>query len=131
MAVFALSNVFAAYQLAANTGFVERLPNEKESEVVPVRLPSAAASVKVPVAGMTRLLNVATPLTAATDAVVPPPKNMPPLSVTVTVEVSPVATLPKPSSRETCTAGLIDWPATPLLGACVYASFVAVAMMSN
>jgi hypothetical protein len=29
MAVFALSNVFAVYQIAANTAFVERLPNEK------------------------------------------------------------------------------------------------------
>ena len=32
MAVFALSNVFAAYQVAANTGFVERLPNERRAQ---------------------------------------------------------------------------------------------------
>jgi hypothetical protein len=32
MAVFALSNVFAVYQVAANTGFVERLPNEKRAQ---------------------------------------------------------------------------------------------------
>jgi hypothetical protein len=32
MAVFALSNVFAAYQVAASTEFVERLPNEKRAQ---------------------------------------------------------------------------------------------------
>jgi predicted MFS family arabinose efflux permease len=32
MAIFALSNVFAVYQVAANTGFVERLPNEKRAQ---------------------------------------------------------------------------------------------------
>jgi hypothetical protein len=32
MAVFALSNVFAVYQIAANTAFVERLPNEQRAQ---------------------------------------------------------------------------------------------------
>jgi len=32
MAVFALSNMFAAYQVAASTEFVERLPNEKRAQ---------------------------------------------------------------------------------------------------
>jgi len=32
MAVFALSNVFAVYQISANTAFVERLPNEKRAQ---------------------------------------------------------------------------------------------------
>jgi Major Facilitator Superfamily len=32
MAVFALSNSFAMYQIAANTAFVERLPNEKRGQ---------------------------------------------------------------------------------------------------
>src|SRR5438552_2569555 len=84
-----------------------RVAKLKEYEVAPARLPSAAVRVKLPVDGITRLLNVATPLTAATEAVVAPPKNVPPLSVTVTVEVSLVATLPKPSCKATVTDGLI------------------------
>jgi predicted MFS family arabinose efflux permease len=32
MAIFALSNVFAMYQIAANTAFVERLPNERRAQ---------------------------------------------------------------------------------------------------
>ncbi len=32
MAIFALSNVFAMYQIAANTAFVERLPNESRAQ---------------------------------------------------------------------------------------------------
>src|SRR6202012_6293094 len=32
MALFALSNSFAMYQIAANTAFVERIPNEKRGQ---------------------------------------------------------------------------------------------------
>jgi MFS family permease len=32
MAIFALSNAFAMYQIAANTAFVERIPNEKRGQ---------------------------------------------------------------------------------------------------
>jgi Major Facilitator Superfamily len=32
MALFALSNVFAMYQIAANTAFVERIPNERRAQ---------------------------------------------------------------------------------------------------
>lgn len=32
MAIFALSNTFAMYQIAANTAFVERLPNERRAQ---------------------------------------------------------------------------------------------------
>jgi MFS family permease len=32
MAIFALSNAFAMYQIAANTAFVERLPNERRAQ---------------------------------------------------------------------------------------------------
>ena len=32
MGIFALSNIFAMYQLAANTAFVERIPNEKRGQ---------------------------------------------------------------------------------------------------
>ncbi len=88
-----------------------------ELEVVDGSLESAAVRVYVPVAAMTRLLKLATPLTAATVAVVPPPKNVPPLSVTVTLDVLPVATLPNPSSSETATEGLTASPAYVLSAA--------------
>jgi hypothetical protein len=32
MAIFAVSNTFAMYQIAANTAFVERIPNERRAE---------------------------------------------------------------------------------------------------
>jgi hypothetical protein len=32
MAIFALSNTFAMYQIAANTAFVERIPNERRAQ---------------------------------------------------------------------------------------------------
>jgi len=34
MAIFALSNTFAMYQIAANTAFVERVPNERRAQAV-------------------------------------------------------------------------------------------------
>src|ERR1700734_668139 len=79
---------------------------------------------------MTRLLNVATPLTACAVAVVPPPAKTPPLSVSVTVDVSLVATDPPWFSTETCKAGLRDCPAVPDVGDWEKASLlVPVAVM--
>ena len=55
----------------------------------------------------TRLLNVATPLTAVTLIVLPAVNPPGPLATAiVTVEVSLVTTLPNASSTATCTAGL-------------------------
>src|SRR5262245_47525660 len=79
-------------------------------EVAEVRPVSVAVRVYGAGAVMTRLLKLATPLTASAAAVVLPSKNVPPLRASVTVEVSPVATLPKPSSSDTATEGL---PASP------------------
>jgi len=50
-----------------------------------LRPPSVAVSVYVPAVLTERLLNVATPLTAFAVAVLDPPANTPPLSVSVTV----------------------------------------------
>ena len=64
-----------------------------------------------------RLLNVATPLTAAMVAVplsVPLPGLVP--IATVTLELLLVTRLPNASSTDTCTAGLMVTPATELRG---------------
>ena len=74
---------------------------------------------------MTRLLKVATPLTAAALAVVPPPAKVPPLSVSVTVDVSVVTVLPLASRTATVTAGVRVAPAVALLGCWRNASFAA------
>ena len=77
----------------------------------------------------TRLPKVAIPLTAATLAVVPPPAKVPPLNVSVTVDVSAVTVLPKASSTATATAGLMAAPAVASLGAWANASWVAAAAL--
>jgi hypothetical protein len=80
-----------------------------------------------------RLLNVATPLTADT-VVVPlrdPPLGFVPIAA-VTEADEVVTTFPFASSTETCTAGLMDVPATAFDGCPVKASFVAApAVMLN
>ena len=71
----------------------------------------------MPVALIDRLLNVATPLTAATVRVplsAPPPGSVP--MTIVTLELSLVTTLPPTSSTETCTAGEMVAPAAVLAG---------------
>src|SRR5258708_37625188 len=69
----------------------------------PVRTPSVAFSTyAVPTLSTVRFVNVATPLTAATDVV--PPRlapTVPPLSVNATVDVLPVTVLPAASSTVT------------------------------
>src|ERR1700722_16042299 len=68
-------------------------------------------------------LNVATPLTAATDMVlVPVLAKVPLLSVRVTVEGSTGTGTPLMSWTATFTGGLIATPAAALLGGCVNAS---------
>src|SRR5262245_61391732 len=74
---------------------------------------------------MTRLLNVATPLTAAALTVLEPPAKVPELRVSVTVDVSVVTALPELSRTATVTAGLIVAPAVALLGCWTKASLAA------
>ena len=59
----------------------------------------------VPPLPMVRPENVATPATALTVAVVLPPANVPPASVSVTAEVSVATVLPNASSTATITGG--------------------------
>ena len=68
------------------------------------------------------------PATAAT-VMVPlkaPPPALVPIAI-VTLEVFEVTTLPNWSSIDTCTAGLMETPATALAGCTVKASCVAAA----
>src|SRR5713101_3851754 len=68
----------------------------------------------------------ATPLTAVTVVV---PASVPPAgfkpSATVTLPAKPGTRFPNASFALTCTAGLIAWPATALLGGAVNASWLA------
>src|SRR5512140_2241673 len=76
---------------------------------------------------MDRLENVATPFTAATVVVpdsVPPPGLVPMATVMVALEL---VVLPNASCTVTCTAGVMDTPATALVGGAVKASFEAAA----
>src|SRR6516165_10052916 len=76
---------------------------------------------------MDSALNVATPLTAVTVVVplsVPPPALVPIASVTL--ELSPVTTMPPWSSTVTVTAGAMVCPAVVLLGSAVKTSCVGV-----
>jgi hypothetical protein len=67
-------------------------------EVALVSVPSVTLSVYVPAVSKTRLLNVATPLTAAALVVLPVVNPPGPLATAiVTVDVLPVITLPKAS----------------------------------
>src|SRR5262249_34501140 len=68
-------------------------------------------------AATARLPKVATPPETAAVAVLPPPTKVPPLSVSVTVELlSAVKVLPYWSSTATWTAGLRATPVSPLGG---------------
>src|SRR5437899_10572890 len=82
---------------------------------------------------MLRVVNVATPFTAATlvvPASVPPPGLAP--IATVMFPVNPEAVLPCTSWAVTCTAGLIAAPAAVLLGCPVNTSCGALpAVMLN
>src|SRR5438067_2077590 len=88
------------------------------AEVAAVRAPSTAVrAYPVPVLLMERFEKAATPPTAATLAF--PTRRSSDLLVpmaTVTLDVSEVTTLPNWSSTDTRTAGLIDAPATVVLG---------------
>ena len=78
-----------------------------------------------------KLLNVATPLTAATVRVplkVPPPGFVP--MAIVTLLLLPVTTLPLASSTETCTAGVMLAPTAVLLGCVVKATLLAAAAVT-
>src|SRR5262249_45953413 len=82
---------------------------------------------------MTSPPKVATPWTAVAVAVLPPPANVPPLRVSVTVEESPVTVLPGAASTATATGAgrgarrrRGGEPTTPLPGCCVKASFAGV-----
>src|SRR5262245_6439593 len=87
------------------------------AEVAPVSPPSLAASAYVPLVLRARLLNVATPFTAATDVVLPPANPPGPLpTFNVTVELLPVATFPNWSCTTTLTDGLKACPAVPVDG---------------
>src|SRR5712691_11690028 len=76
---------------------------------------------------MLRVENVATPATAATEAV---PDRVPPLGLApiaaVTLPVNPVAVLPWASRAVTCTAGGIVAPAVVLVGCTLNTSWLAV-----
>ena len=77
-----------------------------------------------------RLLNVATPLTAATVTVppnVPLPGFVP--IVRVTLDVLPVTTFPLASSIDTCTAGVMLAPAATLIGCVVKTTLLATALV--
>src|SRR5437763_10901699 len=76
---------------------------------------------------MTRLPNVATPLTAFTVTVFPPPANVPPLRVRVTAEVLPVTVLPNESCTATVTAGVIGTVAVLGVGCWTNPRFAAAA----
>src|SRR5580692_8516288 len=94
-------------------------------EVALVSEPSVTFSVYVPAAVSAILLNVATPLTAATDVVLPLPNVPGPLAMaTVTVEVFDVMTLPKVSSTDTLRAVPNACPAVPVVGVCVITSLL-------
>lgn len=94
--------------------------------VAPVRPAEDADSVyPVPTLSIERLEKVATPLTALTVAVpdsVPPDGFVPIASDTEAVEV--VTVLPAASLIATVTAGLMDAPATTLVGCWTNATFV-------
>src|SRR5271169_1737160 len=87
----------------------------KLPDVAEVRLPSAAVNVYVPTVFTFTLLNVATPLPAATVNV---PLRLPgPLALlSVTFELSPVTMFPNWSSTSTTIDGLFATPAVTLLG---------------
>ncbi len=75
---------------------------------------------------MDNVENVATPLTAATEAVpdsVPPPGLV--AMAAVTLPLNPVAVFPWASRAVTCTAGVIVPPAVALLGCTVNTSWLA------
>src|SRR3569623_468957 len=77
---------------------------------------------------MLRSANDATPLASGTTTVplnVPPPGLVPMATVTLDV-LSVVTTLPPASSSDTLTAGLIEVPATVLLGCTVKSSLLGV-----
>ncbi len=86
--------------------------------------PSEALNDKLPEVSIIRLLNVATPNTAWAVSVVPPPAKTPPVSVSVTVDVSLVTTLPFASCTATWTEVPRAVPAVPLVGVCVKASLL-------
>src|SRR5690349_21299084 len=65
---------------------------------------------------MIRLAKIATPDDAVAVAVAEPSANVPLSRVSVTVELSPVTTLPYGSSTATVTAGLIATPAGASVG---------------
>ena len=87
--------------------------------------PSEAVKVNDPVTVGTRFAKVATPLDATT-VVVELPLNTPPvLMAMVTLELSPVTTLPTASCTCATTAGVIAWPAFVLVGCCVNTNLLA------
>ena len=103
-------------------------------EVVLVSEPSVTFSVYVPAAvSAIILLNVATPLTAATGVSCWPLPNVPgPLAMaTVTVEVFDVMTLPKVSSTDTLRAVPSACPAVPVVGVCWKANLLAAAALTT
>ena len=79
----------------------------------------------MPLLATARVPKVATPFTAWTLTVLPPPANVPPLRVSVTVEVSPGSTPPAASSTATRTAGLMGVPLDVPVGCCRNASLAA------
>ena len=98
--------------------------------LVALVMPVAAATRVYPVPREVRerLLNDATPATAAT--VVGPTSDAPPglvPMVMTTLPANAVATLPKASSAETPTAGVIAAPAPDVVGCVVKASALAAA----
>src|SRR5580700_7631863 len=93
--------------------------------VIVVNPVAPAVSVSpVPAVFRLRFENVATPATAFVDVV---PFNGPvPVPIPIVIEfVAVVTTLPSVSSIDTVTAGVIELPATTLLGCCVKASLDA------
>ncbi len=80
---------------------------------------------------MTRPPKLATPLTALAVAVVLPLAKVPLLSVSVTVDVSPVTVLLLASCTAAAIGGLRAVPNTPFGGCCVKASFVGVWMVKE
>ena len=79
-------------------------------ETAVAREPSEAVRVYMPLVATARVLKVATPPTACALTVLPPPVKVPPLRVSVTVDVSPGSVLPAESSTATVTAGLMFVP---------------------
>jgi hypothetical protein len=99
-------------------------------DVAPDNAPSAALSVlRVPAVVGWIALNVATPFTAATVSVLVPVNPVLPLLI-VTLLLFPVTVFPYWSCTSTVTAGVIDVPATVVVGCTPKASLFATPLVT-